>query len=462
MFEDTVAWRGDAGYEEARVGTVFNARRPDRRPAGVARPASDEDVVAAVTLARERGLQVTVRGGGHSWAAWALRDDTLLIDLTRMREIVPMDDDGELVAVSPSVRGGEELAPALNARGRVFPGGHCPSVGLGGFLLQGGQGWNCRTLGWACESVRAIDVVTADGELVHASDDENTDLLWAARGAGPGFFGVVTRFYLRTYPAPRAMTQANQIYPIAALDDVLAWAHEVLPTLDPLVEPVIAATFAPHQAETFAGVSADEPLLIVHTTVMVDDADEAVELLRPLTTCPALDRALLHEPHAPATLAEEYAAQDMMSPRGRRYLADCMWTDAPAAALAPVLEPTFAGLPTRDSFAIWYGWAPHRPQLPDMAFSLEANVYCATYTIWDDAARDAEMLGWLDEQMQRWETVSEGVYLGDSDLYRRPDRFMSDQNFARLEGLRAQRDPDRLFCSYHLPDGATPNRKAPR
>ena len=210
-------------------------------------------------------------------------------------------------------------------------------------------------------------------------------------------------------------------------------------------------------------MSADDPLLIVHTTVMVDDTDEAMELLRPLATCPALDQALLHEPHAPATLAEEYAAQDMMSPRGRRYLADCMWTDAPAAQLdAGARSRPSAGLPTRDSFAIWYGWAPHRPQLPDMAFSLEANVYCAMYTIWDDAAQDAEMLGWLDEQMQRWETVSEGVYLGDSDLRRRPDRFMSDQNFARLEDLRAQRDADRLFCSYHLPDGATPNRKAPR
>jgi FAD/FMN-containing dehydrogenase len=461
MFEDTIAWRGDAGYEEARVGTVFNARRPDRHPTAVARPTNDEEVAAALRLARERGLRVTVRGGGHSWAAWALREEALLIDLCRMREITPIDGDSSTVAVSPSVRGGEELAPALAARGRMFPGGHCPSVGLGGFLLQGGQGWNCRALGWACESVRAIDVVTSDGELVHASEHENSDLLWAARGAGPGFFGVVTRFYLQTHPAPRAMTQANQIYPMAALDDVLAWAHEVLPTLDPLVEPVIAATFAPHQAQEFDGVSPDEPLLIIHTTVMADDPDEAAELLRPLGTCPVLDRALLHEPHAPTTLAEEYEAQDRMNPRGRRYLADCMWTDAPAAQLAPVLEPTFAGLPTRESFAIWYGWAPHR-ELPDMAFSLQGNVYCATYAVWDDAAQDTAMLGWLGEQMQRWEGISEGVYLGDTDLRRRPDRFMLDHNFERLEALRARRDPDGLFCSYHLPDGATPNRKAPR
>ncbi len=461
MFEETIAWRGEAGYEEARAGPVFNARRPDRHPAGVARPRTEDEVVAAVAVARARGLSITVRGGGHSWAAWALRDDALLIDLGAMREI-ELDEETGIVSVSPSVRGGEELAPRLAAHGRMFPGGHCPSVGLGGFLLQGGQGWNCRRLGWACESIRAVDVVTADAELVHASETENPDLLWAARGAGPGFFGAVTRFHLQTYPAPQAMRQSNHIYSMDAFDDVMTWAHEVLPTLDPLVEPVIAATFAPHQAEEFTGVSADEPLLIIHTTVMVDDPDEAAELLAPLATCPVVDRALLHEPCAPTTLADEYATQDLMNPRGRRYLADCMWTDAPAAALAPVLEPTFAGLPTRESFAIWYGWAPHRAALPDMAFSLQANVYCAMYTVWEDRRDDAAMLAWLDEQMRRWETVSEGVYLGDTDLRRRPDRFMSDANFDRLAALRARHDPDGRFCSYHLPDGMTPNRKSPR
>ena len=70
---------------------------------------------------------------------------------------------------------------------------------MGGFLLQGGQGWNSRRYGWACENVVAIDVVTADGELVRAAEDEHEDLLWAARGAGPGYFGVITRFHLRTF-----------------------------------------------------------------------------------------------------------------------------------------------------------------------------------------------------------------------------------------------------------------------
>ena len=80
-----------------------------------------------------------------------------------------------------------ELAPFLASHGRMFTGGHCESVGIGGFLLQGGQGWNSRRWGWGCENVLAVDVVTADGELVHADADENADLYWAARGAGPGF-----------------------------------------------------------------------------------------------------------------------------------------------------------------------------------------------------------------------------------------------------------------------------------
>ena len=222
-FAGELHWRGEPGYEEARVGRVFNARRPDRYPAAVLLADSEDDVVAAVRLARDRGLEVSVRAGGHSWAAWGVRDDALLIDLGRLREM-NYDPDTGIATASPAVKGGAELTPFLTAHGRAFPGGHCPSVGIGGFLLQGGQGWNGRKYGWACESVAAIDVVTADGELIRADEEQNSDLLWAARGAGPGFFGVITRFHLRTYPLPRAMThdtwmfELDDLEPLAQLD----------------------------------------------------------------------------------------------------------------------------------------------------------------------------------------------------------------------------------------------------
>ena len=171
-------------YEQARTGRIFNARPPDRFPAAVLFAESDDDVINGVRLAAERGWTVSVRSGGHSWAAWSLRDDALLIDLGGMRDIAYEPATG-VASVRPAVQGGLELAPFLAERGRAFPGGHCPSVGLGGFLLQGGQGWNGRVRGWACQSMVGLDVVTANGNLVHADAGENSDLLWAARGAGP-------------------------------------------------------------------------------------------------------------------------------------------------------------------------------------------------------------------------------------------------------------------------------------
>ena len=136
--------RDDPGFDAACFGRIFNARKPrERVPAAVLEAESEQDVIDGVRLARERGWQVSVRAGGHSWAGWSVRDDALLIDLGAMRE---MEWDGEVATARPAVRGGTELAPFLAGHDRMFTGGHCESVGLGGFLLQGGQGWNSRRL----------------------------------------------------------------------------------------------------------------------------------------------------------------------------------------------------------------------------------------------------------------------------------------------------------------------------
>ena len=285
-FAGALSWRGEPGYEEARVGRVFNARRPDRFPAAVLCARNEQDVVAGVRLARERGLEVSVRAGGHSWAVWSVRDDALLIDLGLMQEL-GYDPGTGIATASPAIKGGAELTPFLTAQGRAFPGGHCPSVGVGGFLLQGGQGWNSRNVGWACEHIAAIDVVTADGELIRADEDHNSDLLWAARGAGPGFFGVVTRFHLRTQPLAAAMTHDTWTFELDDLEPLLLWIDELLPSLERVVEPVIAATRLPRPE--------GPPVLLLHTTAMCDTPEEAERVLAPLAACPIADRALAHE-----------------------------------------------------------------------------------------------------------------------------------------------------------------------
>jgi len=454
VFEGRLLRRGEPGFEQAAVGRVFNQRREARRPAAVLEAVCVQDVVAGVQLARREGLRVGVRSGGHSWAAWGLRAEALLIDLGGLEELA-YDEATQVVRASPSTQGGLELAPFLHQRGRSFPGGHCPRVGLGGFLLQGGQGWDGRRKGWACESIVALDAVTAAGELVHASEDnEHADLLWAARGAGPGFPAIVVRFHLRTWPIAPAMTQDTWTFALDDLEPLLGWMHDVLPALDDVVEPVIAATRLPG-VPLHPGVAPPAgPVLLLHTTAMCDTDEEAERVLAPLSAaaCPLADRALGHVRSRTDVLTEN-AAQAEQNPEGHRYAVDCQWTDAPAAELAPRLRAIWGELPTVHSFSIWYGWAPRRP-LRDMAFSMEADVYLATYAIWTDEADDERLRSWVVDRTRALAEVGKGVYLGDTDFTRRPDTFMAPENLARLEEIRAAYDPEGRICSYLYADDA--------
>jgi FAD/FMN-containing dehydrogenase len=267
---------------------------------------------------------------------------------------------------------------------------------------------------------------------VRADANQNSDLYWAVRGAGPTFFGVVTRFHLRTFPAT-PMFHDTRLFALDDLEPLLAFLHDVLPKLDAAVEPVVAAT----------RLRTGEVELLLHTTLIAPDAAEADRLFAPLD---ALSVAAVEHERGPTTIAQENEAQALQNPEGHRYCADCQWTNASAGELAPLLRDLWSELPTRHSFSIWYGWAPTRP-LPDMAFSLEANVYVATYAIWTDPGDDERHRSWVHGHTARLaERVGEGVYIGDTDFTRRPDRFLLDDNLARLQAIRASRDPDGLFA----------------
>jgi hypothetical protein len=364
-----------------------------------------------------------------------------MLDLSKMREI-ELEPATGIVRVSPAVKGGEELAPYLEGRGLMFAGGHCPTVGLGGFLLQGGMGWNCRGWGWAAESVMAIDAVTADGELVHADATQNSDLYWAARGAGPGFFAIVIRFYLQTRPLPKALTQSTQVYPLEVCDEVLRWAQETHAAIDTRVELVVLSLTPPGM---------DKPAMVVHGVAMVDTPEEGREALSLLETCPVLDKAFVHQVALPTSFADERREQIRQNPEGCRYAVDNMWIEGSPDKVVPHLHDAFTTLPTAKTFSLWFSMAPLR-ELPDMALSLQTEIYLAIYTVWDDEADDARCRNWLAEQMKKLGPVSVGQYLGDSDFTTRPSKFVSDKNWIRLESIRAKRDPNKLFCSYLTAD----------
>lgn len=138
-----IIWRAAGhAYESARVEPLFNMCRPNRHPLAIVNASEEDHVVQAVKLAIEKSSRISIRSSGHSWAAWSIRDNAILVDLKNYYEM-SLDEGTGIVRVSPSTTSGE-LNAFLLPKGRMFAGGHCPDVAIGGFLLQGGMGWNTR------------------------------------------------------------------------------------------------------------------------------------------------------------------------------------------------------------------------------------------------------------------------------------------------------------------------------
>lgn len=431
-------WRDEVGYEEARRGHMWNRRVPGRFPDIVVQAEIDDDVVAAVRLARQRGLKIAVRSGGHSWAAAFLRDGGMLIDVSRMQAYT-INAGARTAGLQPGLLG-TDLNRALRQHDLFFPSGHCMTVGLGGFLLQGGFGWNSRLWGPACVSVTAIDVVTADGDLVHADANQNSDLYWAARGAGPGFFGVVTQFHVRLQQRPKVMMRSDYLYPIEVLDDVLTWARAVQPSLARSMECMV---FVSRDILGHSG-----PGALVTGPVLADSCEDAVAALALLETCPVVGKAVLREVNIVTEFDELLqGGEELLYPRERRYASDNMWTSAPAAALLPGMRKIAATLPGAPSHMMWMLWGPPQP-LPDMAFSMQDDLYVALYSVWEDAAEDAQQQAWVTDHMRELEPLASGIQLADENLGARPFRFLAEANFKRLQAIRARRDPEGMFHSY--------------
>lgn len=447
--------RDENGYENARVGRVFNHRRPERYPIAVAFPKNAEDVVTAVKLANTEGYKIAIRAGGHSWAAWGVRDEALLIDLVHLNKY-ELDTDTNIAAVQPAVKGGMELNPFLKEHGRMFCGGHCPTVGVGGFLLQGGQGWNARGWKWAAEYILAIDVVTADGELVRADATQNSDLYWAARGAGPGFFGVVTCFYLETTPLPKAIFASTYVYPIEHAAAILTWWQEIHGTVSLNIELVALGQTMKNLPDTEGG---DTPVVIVHALVFEETEAVAIEALKPFENCPVLEHAYIRRTNYETNLAEQVILQTEANPEGHRWAVNNAWLQGTKEDITALMTPAFTDLPTAKTFSLWYSMAPLR-QLPDMAFSMQTEIYFATYSIWEDAKDDEKNRHWVKNIMHSIEPITAGQYLGDSDFTVHQRKFMSDENYVRLKTIQKERDPNNLFVGYLTNDESTLNKNA--
>src|SRR2546428_397796 len=229
----------DEGYDDARK--IWNAMI-DRRPALIVRCRDAEDVTRSIAFARDHELPLAVRGGGHNVSGNALCDDGLVIDLSPLKE-VRIDTERRTALVGRGLTSGE-FDKAAQAAGLATTGGVVPATGVAGLTLGGRVGFLAPKHGLACDNLLRVELVTADGRLVHASEEENPDLFWGVRGGG-GNFGVATSFEFRLHPVGPILCGVA-VHPFDRARDALRFYRKFVEGASDEVTLFAALGAAPH------------------------------------------------------------------------------------------------------------------------------------------------------------------------------------------------------------------------
>jgi FAD/FMN-containing dehydrogenase len=436
--EGRVIERTDKDFEATIMGSLFNKIDPIRRPAKIVVAKSVRDIIDTLKYAKTHGKKVTVCSGGHSWSANHLREDSILIMMKNFNQY--QVNVQEMTATAGPGVGGSVLMKALYKHNLFFPAGHCKGVCIGGYLLQGGYGWNGRKTGIACESVIGIDVVTADGAYIHANETQNADIFWAARGSGGGFFGVVVRFHLKLFALPKYRAIIAHDFYIKHLEDVYNWAYEVGPTIPKAVE--FQMLMSNKMLNILgAGIEAVAP-------IFADTKDEYEEAMAFMKNSPIKNKAVIATPAFNPGIERLYKSVMTHYPENYHWGVDNMWTHAPIEDLMPFIKEIAKTLPPAPAHFLWLNWHPGNIQ-SDMAYSNEDAIYLALYGTWKNAA-DTEKYGdWAVNMMQQMSHLSTGIQLADEGLHKRTAPFLSDKNLKKIQEIRAERDPNSLFYEWH-------------
>ena len=428
---------GDEGYDEARK--VYNGMI-DRRPAAIIRCADVADVITTVALARDDGRLLSVRGGSHCVPGFGTNDDGIVCDLGGMRG-VRVDLGSRTARVEGGATWGD-LDHATHAFGLATTGGIISTTGVAGLTLGGGIGHLARGCGLSCDNLISADVVTADGRLLTASEDENADLFWALRGGG-GNFGVVTSLEYRLHPV-REIYGGPIFYPVDHAAEVMRFYREFIAQAPEQLGAFFAFQIAPplpfipedRHGETMC-------LIVACWAGPVEDGEAAIAPL--LEAAPVVAQFVGPMPYPALN-----SAFDALLPAGLQHYwkADFvreLTDDAIAAHLehgprVPAVESTMHLYPIDG--------ACHRVASDETAFTYrDARFACVIAGMWPDPADNERNIRWVRDYWTAIHPHSEpGGYINfmaDDDQGRIRDNFK--ENYERLVEVKRRYDPENLF-----------------
>jgi FAD/FMN-containing dehydrogenase len=425
----------------------------DRRPAAIVRCLGVADVVAGVHFAREHGLAVSVKGGGHNIAGTAIAEGGLMLDMSRMRQVA-VDPDAGLVHVGPGCRL-KDVDRATQAHGLATVLGYVSETGVAGLTLGGGFGYLTRRFGWTVDNLEEVEIVTADGTLRTVNRHEHADLFWALRGGG-GNFGVVTRFTFRLHRIGPTITGGLILWGAERADEVLAAYRDLTDSAPRELTATVVVLTAPAAPFVPAGWHGKRVIgmLVCHT-----GRDPGADL--------AALRAL-GDPVADLVTVKPYVAQQSMlddAPSDAKGLHQ-YWKAEYLPGLSSAYLETFreAALETPTSplsYAVIFhiGGALNDHGWDDGAVGNRDARFIGGFSgVWPPGDPADEPIAWVRDGWERIRPFSTGgnyvnFQLDDDDTARTTEAY--GRNYARLRRVKAEYDPGNLFrVNRNIPPAA--------
>jgi FAD/FMN-containing dehydrogenase len=444
-FKGTAIRPGDAGYDAARA--VYNGGI-DRRPTLIVQPTGAADIRDAVAFARQQKLPLAVRCGGHSVAGVSAVEGGVLIDLSSLKGVHVDPERGTARANAGTLWG--EYDRDLEMFGLATPGGRVTTTGVGGFALGGGYGWLSTKHGLTCDNLVSADLLTANGELIHVSDETNPELMWALRGAGANF-GVVTSFELKVHPIRPLMMAGLLVVPNDGQR-----AEEALRGYRDLVEDAstdlvsAAATLMAPPADFVPAELVGKPVFGIVAAWLGDpaDADDAMAPLREimaggldlLQPMPYTAFQTLLDPFSPKGWLNYHRGQHIGS------LTDEV-IDAYLEVGRDIGSPMTQGVIFRNGGAI-----ADVPEDGTAASNRAAPFMAHPIACWHDPSETEHEMGWIRRFSAAFEPVlTGGVYLNFEPETAESDvrAGYGDTKYERLSALKRQWDPDNVFRGNH-------------
>ncbi len=438
MIKGSVLIADDAGYEEARQ--IWNAMI-DRRPAMIVQCADADDVPPAIAFARRNKLEISIRGAGHNIAGNALCNDGLTIDFSNMKN-VRVDAGKRRAYVEPGATLAN-LDEATLGHGLATPVGINSTTGIAGLTLGGGFGWLTRKYGMTIDNLVSVDVITAEGRKIRASETDNADLFWAIRGGG-GNFGVVTQFEFQLFPVGPEIFAGLIVFPFSQAKQILNKYRQFVNSAPEELNVWVVLRKAPPLPFLPENVHGKE--VVVMPIFYSGPVAEAEKLIAPLR---AFGEAHGEHVGAQPYVAWQKAFDPLLTPGARNYWKSHNFTELADGALDSIIE--FAGKLPSPQCEIFIGLiagAPNRIAPDAMAYGhRDAKFVLNVHGRWDEAKDDQKCIGWARDFFEASAPyASAGAYVNFMTA-EEGDRVAAayGANYDRLVQTKKRYDPDNIF-----------------